>query len=108
MPEPHELRMVIKTFDGALRLFGRGGTHWVNGPPQSPDNYCVLTALARATTSLKGERDRDAFRSACMFLRRAIWPRRNIVRWNDARERTWQEVRVAFLKARTLAERELQ
>ena len=90
----------VEVLEKALELLGPNGENWVNEAPDW-DKHCCVTAIDTVGDNRSQEKAKS-------FLRRVINSNvcSLISRWNDAPERTFPEVRAAFLKAIELAKAE--
>lgn len=82
-----------------LDMLGKNGEHWVGRMPKfSRGECCALTAICNQQISLAARIE------AYELLEKAgKIPRAEIPRWNDAPDRTWADVELAFKGAIELA-----
>lgn len=75
----------------ALEFFGPNGENWVQGHPDINTQACALIGISRVSDN-EGDKDQ-----AKQCLRDVIGG--SIVEWNDARGRTWADVKTAYEQA---------
>ena len=92
----------------ALGFCGPNGENWIKGPSDglpgtmfTGDNVCALLAIERVQDKFNASE--DSIVTAGNTLRQAI-DDRSVIQWNDAPERTWPEVKLAFETAIVYAE----
>ena len=101
MAESSSQLTTVEVLTKALELLGPKGQHWVNSLPIRPCDFCVVTACGAACPTYSIAPALDKFREAIGLSKYAA-----VDNWNDAPERTFPEVRAAFLKAIELAKAE--
>lgn len=90
----------------ALNLFGPDGRNWVKGNGRAPIPYDALTALYFAAMNeftprymWRGHDCPEIIGISPLLDVIGLSKTSELVTWNDAPERTWEEVKQAFEKA---------
>jgi len=91
----------VEVLERALELLGPDGKYWVNSLPMRTCDFCVVTAVSAACPTYSIAPALAKIREAAGLSKHAA-----VDIWNDAPERTFPEVRAAFLKAIALAKAE--
>ena len=107
-----------EVLEKALELLGPNGEHWTVGTSYRDEHgdaiyredpkrelfasCCVSAAIVRS----EAPKNRHYSRSRAWKLFEQVIGSKDVPEWNDAPERSWPEVRAAFLKAIELAKSE--